>query len=192
MNPGYLDSTPAVPPPPGHDSNFTNPESRCYELVIVITVFACLIVIVLILRIYLRLKITRSFGADDCMCTTISVETAFITHQLLYQGCVSLRRLDRSVLPRASSEFSDLVNGLDSHPILLCSHTQTLVYLITDPIFMTMRLAKSSVHSSLETRWWYIGNSFLGCSPFSLHRIPEGKQDSSPRELYIDRLIGYI
>ncbi|KAI1453182.1 hypothetical protein F4805DRAFT_384402 [Annulohypoxylon moriforme] len=75
MDSGYLDSTPARPPPPGRESNFTNPESRCYELIIPIAVFTALIVILLCLRIYSRLRITRSFGADDWLCIAATILT---------------------------------------------------------------------------------------------------------------------
>ncbi|KAI2464613.1 hypothetical protein F4781DRAFT_439417 [Annulohypoxylon bovei var. microspora] len=75
MDPGYLDSTPARPPPPGRESNFTNPESRCYELIIPIAVFTALNVILVLLRIYSRLRITRSFGADDWLCIAATILT---------------------------------------------------------------------------------------------------------------------
>ncbi|KAI0885804.1 uncharacterized protein GGS22DRAFT_162053 [Annulohypoxylon maeteangense] len=69
------DNTPARAPPPGRESNFTNPESRCYELIILIAVFTALIVILVSLRIYARLKITRSFGADDWLCIVATILT---------------------------------------------------------------------------------------------------------------------
>lgn len=75
MDPGYLDSTPARPPPPGRTSNFTDPESRCYQLIIPIAVFTALIVILVSLRIYSRLRITRSFGADDWLCIAATILT---------------------------------------------------------------------------------------------------------------------
>ena len=63
---GYLDRTPARPPPPGHTSNFINPGSRSYQLVILISVLSALVIILVPLRIYSRLRITHSFGVDDC------------------------------------------------------------------------------------------------------------------------------
>ncbi|KAI2615507.1 hypothetical protein GGR54DRAFT_292718 [Hypoxylon sp. NC1633] len=75
MDPGYLDTTPVRPPPPGQTSNFTNPESRSYQLIIIIAVFTALIAILVSLRIYARLRITRSFGADDWLCIAATVLT---------------------------------------------------------------------------------------------------------------------
>ena len=66
MDPGYLDTTPVRPPPPGQDSNFINPESRSYQLVIIISILSAFIALLVPLRVYTRLRITRSFGADDC------------------------------------------------------------------------------------------------------------------------------
>ncbi|KAI1211122.1 uncharacterized protein F4807DRAFT_466462 [Annulohypoxylon truncatum] len=75
MNSSYMDSTPARPPPPGQESNFTNPESRCYQLIIPIAVFTALIIVIVFLRIYARLRITRSFGADDWLCIAATILT---------------------------------------------------------------------------------------------------------------------
>ncbi|KAJ8124294.1 hypothetical protein O1611_g9346 [Lasiodiplodia mahajangana] len=61
-----FDTTALRPPPPGRTSNFTNPESRSYQLYILIAVLTALVVIVISLRLYTRLRITRSFGVDDC------------------------------------------------------------------------------------------------------------------------------
>ncbi|OTB13139.1 hypothetical protein K445DRAFT_14129 [Daldinia sp. EC12] len=65
MDPGYLDRTPSRDPPPGQEFNFTNPESRSHQLYILIAVLSPIIVLVGSLRIYSRLRITRSFGVDD-------------------------------------------------------------------------------------------------------------------------------
>ncbi|KAI0386309.1 hypothetical protein F5Y04DRAFT_289987 [Hypomontagnella monticulosa] len=75
MDPGYMDNTPAREPPPGQTSNFTDPESRCYQLIIPIAIFIALVVILGSLRVYSRLKITRSFGADDWLCIAATVLT---------------------------------------------------------------------------------------------------------------------
>lgn len=66
MDSGYLDNTPVVPPPPGQTPNFTDPVSRGYQLVAVIVVTMVLIVLFLAGRLYVRLKLTKSFAADDC------------------------------------------------------------------------------------------------------------------------------
>ncbi|KAI3343369.1 hypothetical protein F4824DRAFT_485113 [Ustulina deusta] len=65
MDPAYLDSTPVRLPPPGQTSNFTNPESRSYQLIVLISVLSALVVLSISLRIYTRLRSTRAFGTDD-------------------------------------------------------------------------------------------------------------------------------
>lgn len=79
MDSNDLDSTPVVPPPPGRTPNFTDPESRCYQLIIPIAVYTALIVVLVSLRIYSRLRITRSFGADDCRGSNLSFRMIFLT-----------------------------------------------------------------------------------------------------------------
>lgn len=66
MYPGYLNRTPVVPPPPGRSSDFINPEDRSYQLIILIAILSALVVLLVSLRVYSRLKITHSFNADDC------------------------------------------------------------------------------------------------------------------------------
>ncbi|KAI0479232.1 hypothetical protein GGR56DRAFT_665055 [Xylariaceae sp. FL0804] len=56
---------PIRPPPPGREANFTNPESRAYQLVILIAVYTAVVGLLTSLRVYTRLRITRSWGADD-------------------------------------------------------------------------------------------------------------------------------
>lgn len=79
MGSDYMDTTPARPPPPGHSSNFVNPESRSYQLVIVIAVAFALVVLITTTRVYIRLKVTRSFGVDDCK----SISTPYLVCDLL-------------------------------------------------------------------------------------------------------------
>lgn len=62
----YLDTNPARPPPTGQESNLVDPESISYQLVIVIAAMSALVVLLTGSRTYIRLRITRSFGLDDC------------------------------------------------------------------------------------------------------------------------------
>ncbi|CAJ2511164.1 Uu.00g067890.m01.CDS01 [Anthostomella pinea] len=73
MDPGYMDNTPVRPPPPGQVSNFTNPESRSRQVYILIAVLSAVIVLLIPSRIYSRLKITRSLGADGWLCIAATV-----------------------------------------------------------------------------------------------------------------------
>lgn len=62
----YLDHTPVVKPPPGVESNFVNPVSHSYQLATVIGVMTALMTLFTAGRVYTRLRITKSFGLDDC------------------------------------------------------------------------------------------------------------------------------
>lgn len=65
MDGGDLNHIPVRPPPPGRTSNFTNPESRSYQLIILISVLSFLVVAMILMRLYSRLRVTRSSGLDD-------------------------------------------------------------------------------------------------------------------------------
>jgi hypothetical protein len=71
----YLDHTPAGKPPPGVEPNFDNPESHSYQLVIVVAVMIALMTIFTGSRVYVRLRITKSFGAEDYICILAYVFT---------------------------------------------------------------------------------------------------------------------
>ncbi|KAI8944743.1 hypothetical protein F4801DRAFT_570613 [Xylaria longipes] len=60
-----LEQIPALPPPPGVQSNFDNPETREGLAKIVVGLTYGLMVIFLALRIYTRVRITNSLGIDD-------------------------------------------------------------------------------------------------------------------------------
>ncbi|KAI0099088.1 hypothetical protein GGR51DRAFT_576464 [Nemania sp. FL0031] len=70
-----LATTPVRPPPPGRMSNLTHPESRSYQLYILIAVLTALVVVIISLRLYTRLRITRSFGMDDWFCIAATILT---------------------------------------------------------------------------------------------------------------------
>lgn len=53
-------------PPEGQESNFVDPVSRAYQLEVVIAIALALVVLFSSSRIYCRLKVTNTFGADDC------------------------------------------------------------------------------------------------------------------------------
>ncbi|KAK7958042.1 hypothetical protein PG996_010517 [Apiospora saccharicola] len=92
----YLDNTPAGKPPQGEESNLVNPESHSYQLVIVIAVMTALTVLFTAGRAYTRLKITKSFGADDCksscpmFCIDVPVHFAHIFMSSRSLPCSSL------------------------------------------------------------------------------------------------------
>ncbi|TRX88040.1 hypothetical protein FHL15_011042 [Xylaria flabelliformis] len=60
-----LEQIPALPPPPGVQSNFDNPQTREGPARIVVGLTYGLMLIFLALRIYTRVRITNSLGIDD-------------------------------------------------------------------------------------------------------------------------------
>lgn len=61
-----LDQIPALPPPPGVQSNFDSPETREDLAKIVVGLTYGLMLVFLAMRIYTRIRITNSLGVDDC------------------------------------------------------------------------------------------------------------------------------
>lgn len=61
-----LDQIPALPPPTGVQSNFNTSETRDGLARIVVSLTYALMLVFLALRIYTRVRITNSLGADDC------------------------------------------------------------------------------------------------------------------------------
>lgn len=57
---------PALPPPVGVQSNFTNPKTLGTSLIVVNTVFLPLMLLVVAIRIYSRGHIMHRLGWDDC------------------------------------------------------------------------------------------------------------------------------
>ncbi|KAI1150710.1 hypothetical protein F4825DRAFT_452225 [Nemania diffusa] len=60
-----LDQIPALPPPPGVQSNFDSPETREDLAKIVVGLTYGLMLVFLAMRIYTRIRITNSLGVDD-------------------------------------------------------------------------------------------------------------------------------
>lgn len=66
LNTSAWDTTPVMPPPPGVTSNFENPVTLAPICRTAIFVAAPLAIVSLALRLYTRLRVTRSIGIDDC------------------------------------------------------------------------------------------------------------------------------
>lgn len=64
---------PALAPPPGVIPNFDNPTSSSSICLVVIAVTLPLMIAFLALRAYVRLRIARALGTDDCTFTLGSV-----------------------------------------------------------------------------------------------------------------------
>ena len=62
----FLRDFPAMPPPPGIESNFDNPPSLALHLIVVNAVFVALMAITVGIRLYVRVFITKALGWDDC------------------------------------------------------------------------------------------------------------------------------
>lgn len=57
---------PAMPPPPGKTSNFTDPPYIGTKFLVINCVFLPLAVIALAIRTWTRVVVVRSFRIDDC------------------------------------------------------------------------------------------------------------------------------
>ncbi|KAI1419573.1 hypothetical protein F5Y12DRAFT_231815 [Xylaria sp. FL1777] len=60
-----LEHIPALPPPPGVQSDFDHPKTREEEAKIVVGLTYALMLLFLTLRIYTRIRVTNSLGVDD-------------------------------------------------------------------------------------------------------------------------------
>lgn len=122
MDPQDLDFTPVRAPPSGEISDFINPVSRSHEIVLVISITLPLVIILTILRIYTRVKVTHFFGLDDCetpyahLHTTRSTDSAqgFVLRQRLGTTCPS-RLMARLCGRREFDNIADTVHHLDIH-----------------------------------------------------------------------------
>ncbi|KAK6827593.1 hypothetical protein PG987_010934 [Apiospora arundinis] len=75
MDDSYLDTTPMRQPPPGVVADLVHPVSQSYKLIIFTSIMSAFVAFFTAGRIYTRLKITRSFGADDYLTIASAVFT---------------------------------------------------------------------------------------------------------------------
>ncbi|KAJ8133118.1 hypothetical protein O1611_g506 [Lasiodiplodia mahajangana] len=68
LDPALLDQIPAMKPPDGLSSNFVNPPSISYVVLITVGITLPLMLAFLVLRIYTRIKIAREYSPDDYLC----------------------------------------------------------------------------------------------------------------------------
>lgn len=61
-----MESFPALSPPPGVTSNFIDPPSRKLNLIVLESVFVPLMLQAVLVRIYVRGRITKRWEWDDC------------------------------------------------------------------------------------------------------------------------------
>ena len=72
FDPALLAKIPALQPPDGVTSNFVDPESRAGIFRAVAYTSLSIMMVFLLLRIYTRAVVNRTFGADDCKCPICS------------------------------------------------------------------------------------------------------------------------
>ena len=63
-----LENLPALPPPAGVDSNFINPPSKAHDIYVLEGIFLTLMLLTVAMRIYVRSKVLKEWGWDDCEC----------------------------------------------------------------------------------------------------------------------------
>jgi hypothetical protein len=61
-----IENIPAGQPPPGVKSNFIDPPSQVLNCIVVDSVFLPLMLLAVSVRIFVRVKITKGWGWDDC------------------------------------------------------------------------------------------------------------------------------
>jgi hypothetical protein len=77
MNTDYF-NIPARPPPPGVTSNFDHPQSRAIAAHIGMGICIGITSVLIILRVYVKLTVTKLWGWDDCKgCHTASLFRSF-------------------------------------------------------------------------------------------------------------------
>ncbi|KAI0104648.1 hypothetical protein GGR51DRAFT_224111 [Nemania sp. FL0031] len=88
MDYATLATTPGAMAPPGTTSNLINPESRAWNVELTIGITLLPAIILVVLRIYARLRLARSLGVDDYACILAAATT------LVFNGLV-LSLLDK-------------------------------------------------------------------------------------------------
>ena len=61
-----IEDYPALAPPPGVQPNFVNPPSYEHTLIILEGIFVPLMLFVVFIRLFVRAKVTKTWGWDDC------------------------------------------------------------------------------------------------------------------------------
>ncbi|KAI1312745.1 hypothetical protein F5Y03DRAFT_197702 [Xylaria venustula] len=143
---------PALAPPQGTLSNFDDPASLASAARIVMSIVLALMVAFLSLRLYTRLGVTHSFGADDCgySLPTFSLpEKSSNTVLFHYQGlCIASAA---TVIAYSAVVFTKLGNPLGPHqwdvrlinigaPLLLSSLVATSLYFLASLLTKTTLL----------------------------------------------------
>ncbi len=59
-------SLPVAPPPPGIISNFIDPPTRVPVIIGLEAVFLTLMLLTVAMRIYVRMRVTKIWGFEDC------------------------------------------------------------------------------------------------------------------------------
>ena len=69
-----IQDIPALAPPQGVRPNFVNPPSREHELIILEGIFVPLMLLFVSMRLFVRARITKKWGWDDCKINSDWVE----------------------------------------------------------------------------------------------------------------------
>ena len=79
-----LAHTPTIPPPPGVTPDFVNPQSRANSFVIGSAICTSFLLTIVLMRIYSRLWISRSFAVDDGQLPFVTFWFLLIYNSCLY------------------------------------------------------------------------------------------------------------
>lgn len=94
-----IEDIPALAPPPGVQPNFVNPPSYQHKIIILEGVFVPLMLLAVFVRIFVRARITRMVGWDDCKSGMIVFTTRLKLnlHRYMYYRCSSYLLNERQI-----------------------------------------------------------------------------------------------
>ncbi|KAF4621901.1 hypothetical protein G7Y89_g14444 [Cudoniella acicularis] len=140
-----LDHSPAGIPPPGVIPNFTNPPSKGEALVVLDGVFVSLMLVAVLIRIYVRVRLVKTWGWDDYAC--ILAACGSLVHMILYTQTVKMGfgrhiwDVPASWLLKKSNSQLLSVNGITYPFTIFCAKLSILLlYIRIFGVHQTMRI----------------------------------------------------
>jgi hypothetical protein len=108
------DHFPAGPPPPGVAPNFVDPPSLTNTIRVLDGVFVSSMLVALLVRLYVRFRLVRTWGWDDYFCIAASFGSLahFIMHQHLYAIGFGRHMWDIPVSMLLGKAYLFSVNGI--------------------------------------------------------------------------------
>ena len=80
----FIEDFPALQPPPGVKSNFIDPPSLVPSAIVVESIFLPLMILAVLTRLFVRARITKELGWDDCKIFFFSIASICPNHIVNY------------------------------------------------------------------------------------------------------------